>query len=246
MLPTPLQKKILLLLVALWAVIAAAMYLWGPKESKVAAAPTGKSPTTRTAPAKARGELDLLPWERGREPLEEGAHNPFHPLAGYLEPPPPKVAKVKVVPPPPPDPFMEELKTFKYFGFAVDERKRVAFIGKGTDSYTVKEKDIIENKFLVKKITEEYVVLGEPQGPKELTISQSGFGEAGPAAGRPMLPGAGVSPQPTVPPRPVFIPPPPPSATPSTPSTPPTGRGPRDRQFPVPPRPPFTKGGTTP
>lgn len=250
MIPAPLQKKILLLLIALWVVIFGVMYLGGSKDGKGAPAAERKGPPAKAAPAKAQGELDLLTWNRIQEPLEEGPHNPFGRMANYDEPPPPKVTKVKA--PPPPDPYMEELKTFKYFGFALDEKKRVAFVGKGNQSYTVKEKDIIEDKFMVKKITEEYVVLGEPQGPKEMTIAQGGFGEAGPGAGRPGMPGFGAAPtfvRPPVTTPPTVTPPrtmPPKATSPTAPTTPPLpgGRGPRGTGFPG--KSPYLKGGATP
>lgn len=250
MIPPPLQKKILLSLLGLWIAVFGVMYLWGSQEDKGSAAPAvRKNAPPKTAPVKGRGYLDLIPWEREREPLAVGAHNPFHPLAGYMEPPPTLAAsKAKAPPPPPPDPYMEELKTFKYFGFAQDEKKTVAFMGKGASSYTVKEKDIIENKFLVKRITEDYVVIGEPKGPKELTISQSGFGEAGPSGpgglGAVRPPAPLPAHQPPFPPRPTFTPPP----RPATPPPPPTPSEKRifQPQRPTPTRPQLPQQGEQP
>jgi hypothetical protein len=247
MIAQSLQKKILLSLLGLWIAVFGVMYLWGSQEDKGSTAPAvRKNAPPKTAPVKGRGYLDLIPWEREPEPLAVGAHNPFHPLAGYMEPPPTLAAsKAKAPPPPPPDPYMEELKTFKYFGFAQDEKKTVAFMGKGASSYTVKEKDIIENKFLVKRITEDYVVIGEPKGPKELTISQSGFGEAGPGSPGAVRPPAPLpAHQPPFPPRPTFTPPP----RPTTPPPPPTPSEKRifQPQRPTPTRPQLPKEGEQP
>lgn len=115
--------------------------------------------------------LDLL--DSPLPPFRETSRNVFSPINTPV-PSPILEAKVTGTPPPPPspppDPFLEEAKKFRFLGFARAEGEIFAFLTKENEILIVKEHEVIKDRYMVKEIKEDYILLVAPNGDKEVRL----------------------------------------------------------------------------
>jgi hypothetical protein len=174
-----------LILVALLAVWASAVYLRRLPEPPVRSEPP--QPVGRTARTAAPGGVPRLRADLVNTPR---APYPSEVQNIFSQPPPPPPQPVlpaggpaAAPAPPPPDPFQEEAKQLRYVGFLQAGNAATAFLVRGPEVYTVPVGGMVAGRFRVMDVREDSVLLGSPAGDKEVRLSLTG--EAGAALPRP-------------------------------------------------------------
>jgi len=119
--------------------------------------------------------LKLARVERVRPPYEPEARNIF----ASIGPSPAFPSAPSALPAPPqlPDLFAEEAKSLRLLGYAHAEGKPMAFVAVGTEVVVVAERDVFGEKFRLKTVTEDGVVITSLDGSREITL---GLGAAPP------------------------------------------------------------------
>jgi hypothetical protein len=168
------RKKLIILisLVILWIGIVVMQRSHVAPVPQQSSAQRGRHVTPARRQAKQRSEvpdLKLSRIERVRPPFEPEVRNIFasiKPVPSGPRPPTPQAALT----PPPPDPFLEEAKTIRFLGYAEAEGKAMAFIAYGSEALVV-----TEQKFRVKQVEEDGLILSSLDGTKEVRL---GLGSA--------------------------------------------------------------------
>jgi hypothetical protein len=173
--------------VAIWVIAAAPE----PQHAPLAYV-TGKADrTTVSRPQAGAGlkiNLDLLAAARRRAGEAFGApKNIFAPLTAEnvattrakrpapVAPPAPVVAVPVIPPPPSPEELAaqaarQELAQFRYLGYLSRDGREEAFLSKGRELYIVRSNETIEQRVLVKTVTETGVTLQETRSQVERTV----------------------------------------------------------------------------
>ncbi len=152
------------------------------QRSRVPAAPQAtpakraQRATASTRQAKKRSkvpELQLSQVERVRPPFEPEVRNIFGSITPVPSPTAPKTraaTQAALPPPPPPDPFVVEAKTIRFLGFAEADGRATAFVTYGSEAFVVTEHEVFGNKFRVKQIEEDALILNSLDGTKEVRL----------------------------------------------------------------------------
>lgn len=189
----PSDRKKLLVLVCLVVFWIGLMLMQrsqrqGLRSTHVASARRGTSTQTRTPRSPRQGQtkkraamprLKLGRIERVRPPFEPEARNIFASIETSPTLPSPSIPKPQAqaaptpTAPPPPDPFLEEAKTIRYLGYAEVDGKAMAFVAYGSEAFVVPEKQVFGDKFRVKKVIEDTLILSSLDGTKEVRLDLS-------------------------------------------------------------------------
>lgn len=108
-------------------------------------------------------ELKLNELNKPKIEYMENTKNIFKsiiiPPVKYIPPPP----VIKIQPAPPPvikrNPLEDELKNFQFIGFSENKGETSVFLSKGDNLFVVSKGEKIEDKFLVKEITQTDIIL---------------------------------------------------------------------------------------
>jgi hypothetical protein len=182
------------ILLGVWAGVAIWVIAAAPEPQHVPLAYlTGKADRANASRPQAGAglkiNLDLLAAARRRAGEALGApKNIFASLAAEqvattrakrpasVPPPPAPVVAAPVVPPPPsPEELAaqaarQELAQFRYLGYLSRDGREEAFLSKGRELYIVRSNETIEQRVLVKTVTETGVTLQETRSQVERTV----------------------------------------------------------------------------
>lgn len=173
------RKRLLLLgLVGVWGAIFGLRALFSPPAPHPAPPPAAAAAARRPAPAGGalpRLKLELL--DAPQPPVPSQIQNIF----GHPQPPPPPptpaaqaaaaaAAAAAQAAPPPPDPFQEEAKRLKYLGYIEQGQKTSALILQGQDVQMIPVGELFANRFKVKTVEDDALVLTSPDGTKEARL----------------------------------------------------------------------------
>jgi hypothetical protein len=182
------RRKIFLLcgLVIVWAAIL--FIRWRPTEAPHRALPATAPPAKTRVPAPKLIEVPRLKLEfleRTRHPFESKFHNIFASIDQPALPPTLPGKPEAFAPPPPPDPFLEEAKRLRLLGFAKADGQVTAFLAYGAEIFLAPEAGMVADRFRIKEVLEDAVIVSSPDGAKEVRVNLSpGPGSVPPMGGQ--------------------------------------------------------------
>jgi hypothetical protein len=205
------QKRLLILLLGLFALALVYAFRAMPRQTRVAApaspSTSAPRPSAAVAPeapaARTRVQLELLVREKESSPGFKRNIFRFRQAAPAPPPPMPKV----VLPPPPPPPVIEEvmpvaterqreLARFTFRGFLLKDGVRSIFLAAGEELFVVRKGERFgsNGRFLVTEITAERLTIRQDDDPRPITVSlveQAPLAEAPSLSPRQGPPGGG-------------------------------------------------------
>ncbi|MFQ6013738.1 MAG: hypothetical protein ACE5LS_08920 [Thermoplasmata archaeon] len=191
------RKKLIVLisLAVFWALLIVIQRYPGPGPEPTASPVVQRSRTepkgvTRSRSQREKGRSEMLHLtlghiKRERPQYAREVRNIFGSIERSAFPPAPQKPKVAPpAPPPPPDPFLIEAKAIKYLGFAKAKGQATAFLGVGKEIMVVSEREVFKDRFRVKEVKEEAVILSSLDGTKEVQLRLSPRPSTAPPSGR--------------------------------------------------------------
>jgi hypothetical protein len=151
-----------------------------PRDAARGARPSG----SRQGDAGGRPELRLDLLERALPPLPSGGTNLFGPVLPPAPSAPARGAPSPAPPaPPPPDPFVQAAARLQLVALVEDEGRLLAFVASGSEIQRAGPGEILHGDFVVKDVTDKYVLLASREGQKEtkLWLAPEGARPAGQA-----------------------------------------------------------------